>query len=141
FVSSGLYCSWGSAQTTGWGRPRQSRKAAMGAWLSCRLGCRAGLGDMPSPGISAARSPGLVTATSRLHVQRPDDAKTVAAAEIVVVAIARTRFIRGPVPEAAAHHVFGAVALQPRRAVGRRVLGVALVETILGPFHDVAVDL
>src|SRR5260370_38142335 len=75
------------------------------------------------------------------HVQRPDHAKTVAAAEVVVVAIARARFIRGPVPDAAAHHAFGAVAFQPRRAVGRRVFGVALVETVLGPFPDDAAHL
>src|SRR5260370_22625845 len=75
------------------------------------------------------------------HVQRPDHAKTVAAAEVVVVAIARARFIRGRVPDAAAYHAFGEVAFQPRRGVGRRVFAVALVETVLGPFPDVAMHL
>src|ERR1700686_4956667 len=34
---SGFYFAWVGSQTTGRGRPRQSRKRAIDAWLSCKL--------------------------------------------------------------------------------------------------------
>ena len=75
------------------------------------------------------------------RVQCPDDTESISGTCVNAVAITRAQHVRRPIPRAAAHHAFGAVALEPRRAVRWRILGVALVVTILRPLPAVAMNL